>query len=74
MGKIKTGGFNFQDLEKDNSELLSNFDIENGSNMEKKLKSKKKKINFGKLFTAPKNNENMGMDNISNSKPFEGLF
>lgn len=43
--------------------------------LEKIEQKPKKKINFDKLFPAPKNNENMGMDNFGNKKKdFEGVF
>ncbi len=75
MGKLKTGGFNFIDLEKENSETNSVFGMGEEKNMEQELKlKKKKKWNFGKLFPAPRNNENMGMDNLYNGEPFEGIL
>ena len=74
MSKLKTNGFNFVDLEKDNYNL--DFNIGAERNMEKELKmgKKKKKINFDNILPAPKNNENMGMDDFGTGKPFKGLF
>jgi hypothetical protein len=75
MSKLKTGGFNFQDLEKDNTDLGSMFSVGEEKNMDRELRiKKKKKFNFDKLFPAPKNNENMGMDDFGTGKPFEGLL
>lgn len=60
MGRLKTGGFNFVDLEKDNNDLVSMFDM-GEKNMEQELRiKKKKKINFDHLFPAPKNNKKYG--------------
>ena len=43
--------------------------------MNKELKiKKKKKINFDYLFPAPKNNRNMGMDNIEGGMFGNGFF
>jgi len=75
MSKLKTNGFNFVDLEKDNSDL--DFNLGAGRDMEKELKikgKKKKKINFDNILPLPKNNENMGLDDFGNKKAFEGLF
>lgn len=75
MGKLKTGGFNFIDLEKENSETNSIFGMGEEKNMEQELRiKKKKKWNFGKLFPAPKNNENMGMDDFGTREAFKDLF
>lgn len=61
---MKTSAFNIPDLGKENGDISSNFDMGREQNMEQelKLKKEKKKINFDKLFPAPKNNKNMGMD------------
>lgn len=75
MSRLKTGGFNFIDLEKENSEIGSIFAIEGEKNMDRELRiKKKKKFNFDHLFPVPKNNENMGMDDFGSGKPFEGIF
>jgi len=73
---MKTGGFNFVDLEKDNSDVGSMFSVGEERNMEKELKmgKKKKKLNFDNILPAPKNNKNMGMDDFGIGEPFKGLF
>jgi len=72
---MKTSGFNFQDLEEENKKIDSFLDINGDSNMkEDKPKKKKVKFNFDNLFPAPKNNKSMGMDNVYDGEPFEGLL
>lgn len=71
---MKTRGFNLIDLGKDDSDFLLNIKSEQNMQQYEKPKKKKIKFNFDHLFPAPKNNKNMGMDNICNGEPFEGLF
>ena len=70
---MKTSGFNFIDVKKDNKT------VESILNMEKLIEKpthrrRKKKIDFSNILPKPKNNENMGMDNFGTGKPFEGLI
>lgn len=74
---MKTSGFNIPDLDEDNKKFDSILDIgENTIDMkEYKPKKKKPKINFDKLFPAPKGSEkDMGMDSIFDGEPFKDLF
>jgi len=73
---MKTSGYNFQDIEKQNKDIDSIFNIEGEKDMRDELQfgKKKKKFNFDRLFPAPKDNENMGMDDLYDGEPFKGLI
>jgi hypothetical protein len=76
MSKLKTFGFNFIDLDKDNLDTKSIFNKEDESRMRKELKIKKvKKINFDKIFPSPKIDKCMGLCNLSDENdPFKELL
>lgn len=71
---MKTSGFNFVDLDKENKELGSIFNEGDINIMQEKPKKKKIKWKFDHLFPAPKNNQNMGMGNIYDGEPFENII
>jgi hypothetical protein len=71
---MKTSGFNFIDLEKENSDMFDIDSIGENLDMNQKPRKKKRKPNFDFLFPSPKNNDNMGMDSINDGKAFEGVI
>lgn len=73
---MKTSGFNFQDLAEDNKNMGEIIDMgENKYMMDDKPRKKKVKFNFDNLFPKPKDaKKDMGMGNICEGEPFEGIL